>query len=479
MLQMLNLLEGLVPPQNEETEEDPSGSKSVNGDIDDEEEKEKEEEIVQYTHEHLQKIYVFALVWGFGSLLETNDRLRFDTYIKKNFAEILDIPKHPNNKPSILFDFYVRSSGKWELWDDLVTPYAYPDTASPDYASILVPITDNVRIDYLINCIAKQGKAVLLLGEQGSAKTVMMKAYMKNANPEQFMSRSFNFSSATSPYQFQKTIESYVEKRSGMTFGPPGGKKMLVFIDDINLPQINEWGDQITNEIVRQTMSMGGFYSLEKPGDFTTIVDIQFLGAMGQPGNLFVFLLLPVYLTGFLHRNYLTIIILGGGRNDIPARLKRQFAIFNCPLPNNEAIDKIFKVIGEGHYNARRGFASDVRQLIKKVIPLTRELWMRTRLNLLPTPAKFHYVFSLRDLSRVWQGMVGTLPTVIESEKCLMLLWKHECSRVFSDRFTHQADKDWFNKALYDIAEEVLGAEYRKMMDKEPVFVDFMRYVFN
>lgn len=58
-----------------------------------------------------------------------------------------------------------------------------------------------------------------------------------------------------------------------------------------------------------------------------------------------------------------------------------------------------------------------------------------------------------------------------------MLLWKHECSRVFSDRFTIQVDKDWFNKALYDLAEEVLGLEYKKMMDCEPVFVDFMRLV--
>ncbi|XP_060809519.1 dynein axonemal heavy chain 5 [Amyelois transitella] len=447
ILQMLSLLEGLVPPQVIEPE-DPSASKSVNGDIDDEEEKENKEEIVLFTPEHLHKIYVFTLFWGFGSLLETNDRARLDTYIKKNFSKILDMPKHPNNKPSTAFDFYVKHPGKWELWDDLLTNYQYPDTATPDYSTILVPIVDNVRINYLIHSIAKQGKAVLLLGEQGSAKTVMMKAYMKNTNPEHFLGRSFNFSSATSPYQFQKTIESYVEKRSGMTFGPPGGKKMLVFIDDINLPQINEWGDQITNEIVRQVMSQGGFYSLEKPGDFTTIVDIQFLGAMGQPG---------------------------GGRNDIPARLKRQFAIFNCPLPNNEAIDKIFKVIGEGHYNAKRGFAADVRALIKKVIPLTRELWMRTRQNLLPTPAKFHYVFSLRDLSRVWQGLVGTLSNVIESEKCLMLLWKHECLRVFSDRFTHQADKDWFSKTLFDIVEEILGKDYKKMMEQDPVFVDFMR----
>lgn len=65
-------------------------------------------------------------------------------------------------------------------------------------------------MEFLIYTIAHQGKAVLLMGEQGSAKTVMIKSYMKRAGTENFIGRSFNFSSATSPYQFQVTLNYFV-----------------------------------------------------------------------------------------------------------------------------------------------------------------------------------------------------------------------------------------------------------------------------
>lgn len=382
------------------------------------------------------------MTWSFGALLNAEDRLKLDVFVHDKFSDF-DFPieeSQPDVKQSI-FDYFVTKTGNWQNWKTLVTNYVYPEFQTPDFASILVPIVDNVRIDYLVGTVAQQERAVLLIGEQGTGKTVIMKNYMKKMSPDTHIGRSFNFSSATSPYQFQKTIENYVEKRLGNTFGPSNGRKMIVFIDDINLPQINVWGDQITNEIVRQSMDMKGFYSLEKPGEFTNIVDVQYFGAMGIPG---------------------------GGRNDIPQRLKRQFCVFNVNLPDNDSIDKIFRTVGEGHYNVKRGFLPNVRALIKRIIPLTRLLWSNTRNKLLPTPAKFHYVFNLRDLSRIWQGMVSTLSTVITSEDSMIELWKHECMRVFSDRFTIVADKEWFNTELISLIRSELGEDYVDMAKSNP-----------
>ena len=109
-----------------------------------------------------------------------------------------------SQRPPYQTHFMVISlPGKWVHWGKKVTDYVYPTDHEPEYTNILVPNVDNVRTEYLINTIAKQSRAVLLIGEQGTAKTVMINNYMNHYNPEFHVAQSVNFSSATTPYMFQ------------------------------------------------------------------------------------------------------------------------------------------------------------------------------------------------------------------------------------------------------------------------------------
>lgn len=102
----------------------------------------------------------------------------------------------------------------------------------------------------------------------------------------------------------------------------------------------------------------------------------------------------------------------GSGHGDIPMRLKRHFCVFNTTMPNNSTIDHIFQTLVWSYYNLENGFTDQAIHMVHQLVPVTRVIWDRTKNKMLPTPTRFHYVFNLRDLSRIWQGMTNVCPEV-------------------------------------------------------------------
>jgi len=142
-------------------------------------------------------------MWSAGALLELGDREKLEQFFLSHESE-LDWPKI---KPGeTLYEYTVGATGQWEHWSKHVEEFEYPADSVPEYASILVPNVDNIRTHFLINLIAKQERGVLLIGEQGTAKTVMINRYLSEYNPEQQISKTLNFSSATTPNLFQVSM---------------------------------------------------------------------------------------------------------------------------------------------------------------------------------------------------------------------------------------------------------------------------------
>ena len=54
---------------------------------------------------------------------------------------------------------------------------------------------------------------------------------------------------------------------------------------------------------------------------------------------------------------------------------------------------------------------------------------LRISEELLPTPAKSHYTFNLRDLSKVFQGTLMIQPGNCPSKDVMVRLWIHESCR--------------------------------------------------
>ena len=83
---------------------------------------------------------------------------------------------------------------------------------------------------------------------------------------------------------------------------------------------------------------------------------------------------------------------------------------------------------------------TDTAKTLKEVIDACIDVFKFAQKNLRPTPAKLHYLFNLRDVTRVIFGVRMMKNFVHGNKQKLVRLWVHECGRVFSDRLNDEAD---------------------------------------
>ena len=188
------------------------------------------------------------------------------------------------------------------------------------------------------------------------------------------------------------------------------------------MPQREKYFAQPPVELLRQVICQGGWYD-RKALSFRKIIDKTFVAAMGPPG---------------------------GGRNPITERIKRWFNIINYTELGPDSMTLIFNTILENFFKA---FGSDFSDLSGPMIASTIDIYQTIQKQLLPTPAKSHYTFNLRDLAKVIQGVLMGDPKKVETPLQMVRLFSHEVMRVFEDRLINYDDKGWLQGYLKESVE--------------------------
>lgn len=419
------------------------------------------EEVVEFLPNWVEYWFFFSLIWSVGASCYEDGRTKFDTWLRntmKQAASPVLFPDELTVYDYCMVDDGARAAGNdeddeeekyepktgWRLWSDTFTVPTV-DPLMP-FSKMIIPTVDAVRTIYVMEKLITYSNPVLVIGPTGSGKSVNMTNKLLTGMPREFVANFLMFSAKTSANQTQDMIDMKLDKRRKGVYGPPIGKKTIIFVDDLNMPMKETYGAQPPLELLRQFMDHEGWYDRTDIGAFRSITDVTLLGAMGPPG---------------------------GGRNFVSDRLLRHFNFLALPDLSNESRRTIFNPILSAFFGIVDHADSD---LATAMVNATIDIFNKVVTKLLPTPAKVHYTFNLRDLAKVFGGILMCDPKSLEDRECVIRLWMHETQRVFRDRLINAEDCDWFDNLVNERIVEDLKTELTAIRREDEVVLygDFM-----
>ncbi|KAH3851244.1 hypothetical protein DPMN_093724, partial [Dreissena polymorpha] len=260
------------------------------------------------------------------------------------------------------------------------------------------------------------------------------------------ISSMIQFSAQTTSARLQAQIKHNLIQKGRNTLGAPKGRKVLLFVDDLNMPAPEEYGAQPPLELLRQFLELSGFYHTEKNA-WKDIMDVTVVAACGPPG---------------------------GGRNPVSPRLLKNFCMLAFPQPSTRSLQHIYQV-QLGRFLQDGDFSTEVQECLSPLVNVSISLYYCMCRNMLPTPAKSHYTFNVRDLTKVIQGMLQAHNSVVVSRDNAAQLFAHEATRVFHDRLISLEDRTVFYQYLSDNLHDYFKVKWsaEQLMDEHMIFGDF------
>ncbi|RKO93650.1 dynein heavy chain and region D6 of dynein motor-domain-containing protein [Blyttiomyces helicus] len=379
--------------------------------------------------------FLFSIIWSIGGSLTDESRKKFDMFLR-------EIDGQFPSKDTV-YEYYVDKQNKnWAPWEDKL-PSGWRYASNAPYYKIFVPTVDTLRNEFVVRSLISKKHPVLMVGDVGTGKTSLIQNVLFGQDTTSVL--LINVSAQTSSASIQSILESKVEKRTKNIFVPIGGKPLISFIDDFNMPMRDTFGSQPPLEMIRHWMDYGFCYDRQKQ-TVKYISDILVVAAMGPPG---------------------------GGRSMLSPRTQARFNVINMTFPNESSIHRIFATIINQKF---QDFEEDVKPLGDIMTQATTEIYHTIVAQLLPTPAKIHYLFNLRDISKVFQGLLRAHREYFDSRESVMKLWVHEVFRVFHDRLVDREDREYFRKLVDDKLVAHFSSSMKQLIPEKRtlLFCDFM-----
>ena len=352
--------------------------------------------------------FALCMVWGCFGCVNNKGAPRVESFIRNKFNEI-----KLESSQVVMENYYDFEKHDYVRFSTENYPFKY--TKGMKFSSIYVPTIDSLRYSFILETLLNLRENVYVTGETGTGKTAIIQNIIKKFNAtEEWTFIRMNFSAQTTSREVQSGLENKLEQERGKKFlWGQGGKKCLIYIDDINMPEPNEWGAHPPIELLRQYLDKGGWYNRPGPKFFwKNIHNTNMVVAGGPPF---------------------------GGRSLLTDRFTRHFTLICFPQPNKQVLNYIFENILKGFFTVNI-FSEVVKKYTIETTTSTIELYEFMLTNMKPIPSKFHYIFNLRDISRIFQGILMIESRYFTTAESYIKLWLHEVERVFCDRLTNQQD---------------------------------------
>lgn len=114
-------------------------------------------------------IFAFSFIWSAGANLHDSSRSKFSQTIKGRILKILTGFPFEGD----MFDYYISfEKREFRPWTELITEFKF--SLEIPFFNILVPTADTVKFKSILGKLLKNGKNVLLSGETGTGKSVII-----------------------------------------------------------------------------------------------------------------------------------------------------------------------------------------------------------------------------------------------------------------------------------------------------------------